>query len=255
MCISKPQYIYLLQEREFVNLYQPVYKIGKTMQLNSKRFSQYPKGSILLLQLICLDCNACETQLIQLFTQKYTRRRDIGNEYFEGDFTGMIADIVRIITLEHRVISEPVAAEVPFADYFIEDPVIVEEPVIVEKPVLAEIIESIDNFIDNSFLCDEIKQVNAYCGKVYNCERCKYNTHTKQCYDNHLLTDRHKIKQTSTEVRYERTCIKCNKLLLSRTNAWSHKKICVGSLQPPEQTLEQKARKLKLLINKIITEL
>lgn len=167
----------------------------------------------------------------------------------------MIADIVRIITLEHRVISEPVAAGVPFADYSIEDPVIMEEPVIVEEPILAEIIESIDNFIDNSFLCDEIKQVNVYCGKVYNCERCKYNTHTKQCYDNHLLTDRHKMKQISTEFRYERRCIKCNKLLLSRTNAWSHKKICVGSLQTHEQTLEQKARKLKLLINKIITEL
>ena len=57
------------------------------------------------------------------------------------------------------------------------------------------------------------------------------------------------------QVRYERTCIKCNKLLLSRTNAWRHMKTCIVSLQPPEQTLEQKARKLKLLINKIITEL
>ena len=218
------------------------------MQLNSKRFSQYPKGSILLLQLICLDCNACETQLIQLFTQKYTRRRDIGNEYFEGDFTGMIADIVRIITLEHRVISEPVAAEVPFADYFIEDPVIVEDIVIDEEPILSEIIDN-----NNNILYQEFTRING-CNS-YNCERCKYKTSIKHCYDKHLLSERHKVKQTTIEECYEHTCIKCNKLLLSKTSVWRHMKTCIVSLQPPEQTLEQKTRQLKLLINKIITEL
>ena len=253
MCISNPQYIYLLQEREFVNLDQPIYKIGKTMQLNSKRFSQYPKGSILLLQLICLDCNACETQLIQLFTQKYTRRRDIGNEYFEGDFTEMIADIVRIITLEHRVISEPVAADVPFADYSIEDPVIMEEPVIVEEsviveePVLAEIINN------NNILYQEFTRING-CNS-YNCERCKYKTSIKHCYDKHLLSERHKVKQTAIEDCYEHTCIKCNKIILSKTSVCRHAKICNVILQRHEQTLEQKTRQLKLLINKIITEL
>ena len=62
----------------------------------------------------------------------------------------------------------------------------------------------------------------------YNCEKCKYKTHVKQCYNKHLLTDRHKVKQTSTKVCYEHICIKCNKLLLSRTNAWSHAKKCDG---------------------------
>ena len=60
----------------------------------------------------------------------------------------------------------------------------------------------------------------------YNCEKCKYKTHVKQCYNRHLLTERHKVKQISTEVRYERTCIKCNKILLSKTSVWRHSKMC-----------------------------
>ena len=42
------QYIYLLQEREFIKTKEPIYKIGKTKQVNNKRFGQYPKGSVLL---------------------------------------------------------------------------------------------------------------------------------------------------------------------------------------------------------------
>ena len=209
--------------------------------------------------MICLDCNACETQLIKLFTNKYIRRRDIGNEYFEGDFTGMIADIFRIVTLKYSPIIKHVTANVPFLDC-IEDPVIVEEPIleepiVVEEPILEELIESIDNFIDKSVLCQEVKHVNGYYSKVYNCERCKYNTHTKQCYDNHLLTTRHKLKINSNDIIIERSCTNCHTIILSRTSLWRHMKTCVVSLRLPEQTLEQKARKLKLLINKIITEL
>ena len=42
---EKVGHIYLLQEREFIVLKQPVYKIGKTHQKNSRRFSNYPKNS------------------------------------------------------------------------------------------------------------------------------------------------------------------------------------------------------------------
>ena len=60
----------------------------------------------------------------------------------------------------------------------------------------------------------------------YNCEKCKYKTFIKHCYNKHLLSERHKVKQTTTEECYEHTCIKCNKLLLSKTSVWRHAKIC-----------------------------
>jgi hypothetical protein len=91
--ISNAQYIYLIQEREFINSKKNIYKIGKTKQSNNKRFQQYPKGSILLLQLICEDCTAIENKLINLFKTKYTQCKDIGTEYFEGDKADMINTI------------------------------------------------------------------------------------------------------------------------------------------------------------------
>ena len=87
------EYIYLLQEREFYVSQQPIYKIGKTKQPNHKRFSSYPKGSVLLLQRICRDCDQEEYRLLHIFKEKFTQRRDIGTEYFEGDQEQMMDEI------------------------------------------------------------------------------------------------------------------------------------------------------------------
>ena len=87
------EYIYLLQEREFYVSQQPVYKIGKTKQPNHKRFLSYPKGSVLLLQRICRDCDQEEQRLLQIFKEKFSQRRDIGTEYFEGDQERMMDEI------------------------------------------------------------------------------------------------------------------------------------------------------------------
>ncbi len=91
------EYIYLLQEREFINLNEPIYKIGKTKQENLKRFSNYPKGSKLLLQIICNDCSYYEKQLLQKFKSNYELQLDIGYEYFKGNYKKMIKDIYEII--------------------------------------------------------------------------------------------------------------------------------------------------------------
>lgn len=41
------EYIYLLQEREFKNTKEPVYKIGKTKQKHNKRLSSWFLGKYL----------------------------------------------------------------------------------------------------------------------------------------------------------------------------------------------------------------
>jgi hypothetical protein len=83
-------YIYLLQLREFVNAKQFIYKIGRTSKENNKRFHQYPKGSVLLCQIICSNCITIEKNLIQIFKEKFIHSPDIGNEYFEGNYIDMI---------------------------------------------------------------------------------------------------------------------------------------------------------------------
>ena len=87
------EYIYLIQEREFIKTKENIYKIGKTKQENLKRFNSYPNGSNLLIQIICCNCNKIEKELIKLFREKYELQIDIGNEYFKGDYIEMIKDI------------------------------------------------------------------------------------------------------------------------------------------------------------------
>jgi len=86
-------YIYILQTREFINAEKNIYKIGKSGQENLKRFNSYPKGSKLIMQVICSDCNIVEKNIIDLFKEKYTQKKDIGTEYFEGDINQMKDDI------------------------------------------------------------------------------------------------------------------------------------------------------------------
>ena len=67
----------------------------------------------------------------------------------------------------------------------------------------------------------------------YNCEKCKYKTIIKQCFNKHLLSERHKVKQNSNEICFEQSCPKCSKIILSRTSLWRHTKNCTVIPEPP----------------------
>lgn len=95
--MKKNNYIYLLHEREFVNLKSSIYKIGRTKQDGLKRFYSYPKNSILLFHIVCTDCIKYEQVIITQFIKTFKQRQDIGTEYFEGDYKHMIDIIYNII--------------------------------------------------------------------------------------------------------------------------------------------------------------
>jgi len=92
---TKYQSIYLLQEREFVNLNENVYKIGKTTQEGLRRLANYPKGSRLILHIHCNDCTKCELEIIDLFKKNFISR-DESKEHFQGSIELMITLIVDI---------------------------------------------------------------------------------------------------------------------------------------------------------------
>ena len=90
-------YIYLLKEREFIKTNENIYKLGKTKQNNENRIKQYPKGSKLFLLKICYDCDKMENILLASFRKKFKQRKDIGREYFEGEYNDMIKNIENIL--------------------------------------------------------------------------------------------------------------------------------------------------------------
>ena len=105
--IMMTQYIYLLQEREFRKTKEHVYKIGMTKKENHERFNQYPKGSVLLFQMICNNCKNMEKLVLKKFKETFKQRKDIGNEYFEGEYKCMV-DIIYLTIKDELNIHEAI---------------------------------------------------------------------------------------------------------------------------------------------------
>jgi hypothetical protein len=148
-------YIYLIHIREFVNNGDNVYKIGKTKQKNLKRFNNYPNGSELLFHCICDNCDVSEKDIINMFDSKYIKRKEFGNEYYEGDYRLMIYDIFTIIDIKNEKIKEEVKEEIDEVK---------EEEVDLE-------------FIDfSTFVCDDT-DINRKKSKIDS----KFNEYIKKC--------------------------------------------------------------------------
>lgn len=86
------QFIYIVQEREFIKTGEEIYKIGKTINPKN-RLSSYPKASVVYNLTKFKDCHDTEKELLKLFETKFVKRTDIGKEYFEGD-TDMMIDVI-----------------------------------------------------------------------------------------------------------------------------------------------------------------
>ena len=68
--MSSIEYIYLLKTEFAVTNNENIYKIGKTHRQNLIRFNEYPRGSILLFQISCKNCDIMERRLLHLCTFK-----------------------------------------------------------------------------------------------------------------------------------------------------------------------------------------
>ena len=83
-------YIYLIREREFIRMKENVYKIGRTNQEAKKRISCYPKSSECIIVMKCNNSKKIENIIKKKYRYEFNQRKDIGNEYFEGDVNKMI---------------------------------------------------------------------------------------------------------------------------------------------------------------------
>lgn len=90
-------YMYVIQEREFIRMGEPVYKIGMTNQFNPRtRLQHYPADSCVLLLMRKPDARASENAVIDMLraNRNLKHRSDIGKEYFEGDPTLIINVVI-----------------------------------------------------------------------------------------------------------------------------------------------------------------
>ena len=71
---NQAEYVYLIREREFIEIKTPIYKIGRTKQLPKNRFNGYPKNSEILLVIPVSDSFVCEKNIYEYFKKQYVNR-------------------------------------------------------------------------------------------------------------------------------------------------------------------------------------
>lgn len=79
---------YIVHEREYYIRNIPIYKIGRTLDLFQRK-KAYPKGSVFLYAQVSQHIQLVENHAVILFKTLFKHRKDLGREYFEGDFYSM----------------------------------------------------------------------------------------------------------------------------------------------------------------------
>tara|TARA_Y100000816_G_scaffold69142_1_gene46254 strand:- start:992 stop:1933 length:942 start_codon:yes stop_codon:yes gene_type:complete len=78
----------------------------------------------------------------------------------------------------------------------------------------------------NETISRKIPQAN------FRCNFCDVSFSRKNDYDRHITTRKHQLKQNETKIPQKSVtpfmCLKCNKVLKSRTSYWRHTKNCCG---------------------------
>ena len=107
------EFVYLLQEREFIRLNESTYKVGKTTQPRLKRFDQYPNGSEVLFFRCVENSSRIESLMLEELRRSFTLMKCYGSEYFNGNKFHMIRTINRIIDQEENKDTESKEDDVP----------------------------------------------------------------------------------------------------------------------------------------------
>ena len=210
------QYVYLIQTEEFVKSGEPVYKIGKTKQLNYTRFKQYDTGSIQLYQSICKNSDDMERKIITLFNSKYERH--CGKEYFKGNYNDMLDDISELVKNE-RLMTDIIENIVEVVEEAVVGKTTVEEAV-VEEEIVVENNRSVS--VENNVL---LKMKGNYI-----CHCCPFSTKTQYCFDVHLATKKHIRNASPTVTRNKNMhwCKTCNNQYMYSSGLYAHTKKCTG---------------------------
>ena len=99
-------YIYIIQLREFVNIHEQTYKIGRSKDVH-QRYQGYPKDSIHIYSRVVNDEVKLEQLIKDRFKIDFIQKRIYGVEYFKGDHNKMINIMNEIIIKYDKVVIQP----------------------------------------------------------------------------------------------------------------------------------------------------
>ena len=222
------QYVYLIQTEKFVKSGEPVYKIGKTKQLNYTRFRQYDTGSIQLYQSVCKNCDDMERKIMKLFDTKYERHR--GKEYFKGNYDDMLDDISELVENE-RLINGLVTDIVgDIIENIVDDDDDVVDEGVVEKTAVEEAVVEEEIVVENNRNVSVENNVLLKMKGNYICHCCPFSTKTQYCLDVHLATNKHIRNASPTVTRNKNMhwCKTCNNQYMYSSGLYAHIKKCTG---------------------------
>lgn len=94
---NKMGYIYFITEREFLKTNENIHKIVMSKSFSPNNYKIIPSESIIHTCIMCNDPKFIQSRIIKFFSEKYTRRLDIGNEYFEGPVDKMKYEVASIV--------------------------------------------------------------------------------------------------------------------------------------------------------------
>jgi hypothetical protein len=223
------QYVYLIQEREFIQLQKPIYKVGKTKQPNFTRFTQYPKDSALIFQSACNDCDLCEKEIIQLFKKKYQQKKNIGTEYFEGNFTFMLSDICDItsqlwkkqkkIDQERKAIEEEIKRHL---EAQIREEIEIKIECEGRRHIEDEFRQKSES--DTNFQVEKVENKNEWTAEfLFSCSTCRYSTKRDFCLQVHLKSRKH-LEQPNRHSTHTFHCNICDTQYRKSKGLWAHNK-------------------------------
>jgi len=90
-------YIYFITEREFLKTNENIHKIVMSKSFSPNNYKLIPSESIIHTSIMCNDPKFIQSRIIKYFSEKYTRRLDLGNEYFEGPADKMKYEVASIV--------------------------------------------------------------------------------------------------------------------------------------------------------------
>jgi hypothetical protein len=183
---------YIVQEREFINSKKNIYTIGQTKQHDFKRFQQYPKQTQIHILLKVVDCLKFEKRMMEVFDEKFICRTDLGREYYEGDITEMIVEMMNIkkdfdskLDKEDNVVKE--IDEVKQIEEVKQIDVMKE---IDEIDDIMEVKKKLKDAIESNNILKE-KNDTLKLGMKYSCEGCDFFTNYKILYKGHKESRKH----------------------------------------------------------------